>query len=135
SGRFCSTIKSTTRSDPTRMTPGYLHVSFRRENPTVLKRDFKIAEGIEGPGRFLGCVIGVRVLPDDMIWYGEGEFKFYRDGDKDHPTNCGTGLEDYVGTALGMGAHTTPLQGAPLIVAPPREASALPAKPDFVGFY
>ncbi len=115
---------------------GYLHVSFRRENPTTLKRDFTIAEGFEGPGRFLGCVVGVRVLPDDMIWYGEGEFKFYRDGDGDLPTICGTGLEDYVGTAWGMGAHTAPYQGAPLIVAPPADpGSPIPPKPDFVGFY
>ncbi|MBI1210789.1 MAG: DUF2961 domain-containing protein, partial [Alphaproteobacteria bacterium] len=59
---------------------GYLHVSFARENPTTSKRDFTIAHGIKGPGRFLGCVVGVRILPDDMVWYGEGEFKFYRDG-------------------------------------------------------
>jgi Protein of unknown function (DUF2961) len=115
---------------------GCLHVTFRRENPTVLKRDFTIAEGIKGPGRFLGCVVGVRVLPDDMVWYGEGEFKFYRDGDTTHPTYCGTGLEDYVGSAWGMGAHATPYQGAPLIVAPPADPQApIPRKPDFVGFY
>jgi hypothetical protein len=115
---------------------GYLHVSFRRENPTVLKRDFVIAEGFKGPGRFLGCSIGVRVLADDMVWYGEGEFKFYRDGDTAHPTICGTGLEDYVGTAWGMGQHTTPYQGAPLVVAPPADpASPVPPKPEFVSFY
>ena len=122
--------------EPLAADAGYLHVSFRRENPTVLKRDFTIAEGFKGPGRFLGCVVGVRVLPDDMIWYGEGEFKFFRDGDRDHPTICGTGLEDYVGSAWGMGAHTTPTQGAPLIVAPPAlEGAVMPPKPDFVGFY
>ena len=115
---------------------GYLHVMFRRENPTVLRQDFTIAEGIKGPGRFLGCVVGVRVLPDDMVWYGEGEFKLFRDGDTTHPTYCGTGLEDYVGTAWGMGAHTTPYQGSPLIVAPPTDPqSPMPSKPDFVGFY
>ncbi len=115
---------------------GYLHVMFRRENPTVLRQDFTIAEGIKGPGRFLGCVVGVRVLPDDMVWYGEGEFKLFRDGDTTHPTYCGTGLEDYVGTAWGMGAHTTPYQGSPLIVAPPADPqSPMPSKPDFVGFY
>lgn len=115
---------------------GYLHVSFRRENPTVLRRDFTIAEGFRGPGRFLGCVVGVRVLPDEMIWYGEGEFKFFRDGDLEHPTYCGTGLEDYVGSAWGMGAHTAPYQGAPLIVAPPAPPGApFPPKPEFVGFY
>jgi len=28
-------------------------------------------------------------------WWGEGEIKFYLDGDKDYPTICGTGTEDY----------------------------------------
>ena len=74
---------------------------------------------------FLGCVVGVRVLPDDMVWYGEGEFKFYRDGDDALPTICGTGLEDYVGTAWGMGQHAAPYQGAPLIYLDGQYTSAL----------
>lgn len=109
--------------------PSYLHVAFRRENPTVLGRDFVVADGLRGPGRFLGCVVGVRVL-DEGIWYGEGEVKVYRDGDTDLPTICGTGLEDYVGTAWGMGPHHAPYAGAPLDV---RADGAL--QPDFVGFY
>lgn len=113
---------------------GLLHVTFRRENPTVLRRDFTIVEGLRGPGRFLGCNVGVRVL-DEGSWYGEGEVKVYRDGDREHPTLCGTGLEDYVGSAWGLGAHFAPYGGAPLVVAPPREAHAAPASPDFVGFY
>lgn len=108
---------------------GYLHVSFRRENPTVMRRDFVIADGLRGPGRFLGCNVGVRVL-DTGDWYGEGEVKVYRDGDDAHPTICGTGLEDYVGTAWGLGAHCTPYGGAPLVVAGPGERN-----PAFVGFY
>lgn len=121
--------------EPMAADAGYLHVSFARENPTVLKRDFTIMQGIEGPGRFLGCVVGVRVLPDDMVWYGEGEFKFYRDGDTTLPTICGTGLEDYVGTAWGMGAHQAPYQGAPLVVSPPATGNSPLTKPDFVSFY
>jgi hypothetical protein len=108
---------------------GYLHVSFRRENPTTMRRDFVIAEGLRGPGRFLGCNVGVRVI-DPGAWYGEGEVKVYRDGDDALPTICGTGLEDYVGSAWGMGAHSAPFGGAPLIVGKNGEAD-----PDFVGFY
>ena len=59
-----------------------LHATFRRENPTVLRRDFVIADGLRGPGRFLGCNVGVRVI-DHAAWYGEGEVKIYRDGDDD----------------------------------------------------
>lgn len=28
-------------------------------------------------------------------WWGEGEIKFYMDGDRESPTICGTGTEDY----------------------------------------
>lgn len=106
---------------------GYLHVTFRRENPTVMRRDFVITEGLRGPGRYLGCNVGVRVI-DPCNWYGEGEVKVYRDGDEDLPTICGTGLEDYVGSAWGMGTHHAPFGGAPLIVGDPQQ-------PDLVGFY
>ncbi len=110
---------------------GFLHVQFRRENPTQLKRDFTITEGLRGPGRFLGCNVGIRVLPDvGFSWYGEGEVKMYLDGDRENPTWCGTGLEDYVGSAWGMGAHETPLQGAPLVLQAPGASM-----PDFVSFY
>jgi hypothetical protein len=107
---------------------GYLHVSFRRENPTLLGRDFVIADGLCGPGRFLGCSVGVRVI-DPGTWYGEGEVKIYRDGDRELPTICGTGLEDYVGSAWGLGAHAALYAGAPLVAGPD------PAKVDFAGFY
>lgn len=109
---------------------GYLHVAFRRENPTVLRRDFVIAEGLRGPGRFLGSAVGIRLI-DPCDWYGEGEMKVFRDGDTEFPTICGTGLEDYVGSAWGMGAHTALYGGVPLDVRAPGTRGA----PDFVGFY
>lgn len=113
---------------------GLLHVSFRRENPTVMRRDFVIADGFRGPGRFLGCNVGVRPI-DDCAWYGEGEVKVYRDGDHQLPTICGTGLEDYVGTAWGMAAHFAPFGGAPLVVRRPTEPGERSVTPDFVSFY
>ena len=33
----------------------------------------------------------------ERYWWGEGEVKFYLDGDEEYPTICGTGMEDYVG--------------------------------------
>ena len=113
---------------------GVLHASFRRENPTTMRRDFVIADGFSGPGRFLGCNVGVRVFhePAWFSWYGEGEVKMFLDDDTDLPTWCGTGLEDYVGTAWGMGAHQTPLQGVQLLVTD--EAADRPM-PDMAAFY
>ena len=107
---------------------GYLHAAFRRENPTTLARDFVIADFGGTAGRFLGCVVGVRVI-DPGIWYGEGEVKVYRDGDRELPTICGTGLEDYVGSAWGLSAHHALYGGAPLDVHGADGRSA------FVSFY
>ena len=108
---------------------GRLHATFRRENPTTLKRDFVIEDGVRGPGRFLGCVVGIRTI-EGGFWYGEGEVKVYRDGDTDLPTICGTGLEDYVGTAWGMDAHLAHYAGVPLSRGV--EGARVP---DWVSFY
>jgi hypothetical protein len=109
-----------------------LHASFRRQDPTTMLDDFVISDGITGPGRFLGCVVGIRVL-DGGIWYGEGEVKIFVDGDTIQPTICGTGLEDYVGSAWGMGPHQALFAGAPLDVRPPDRSMLI--NPDMVGFY
>lgn len=113
--------------------PSYLHVAYRRENPTVKRQDFVILDGLKGPGRFLGCVVGIRVLQDNVFsWYGEGEVKMFIDGDDAFPTICGTGLEDYVGTAWGMGVHATPFQGVPFDISDPEAPRQMP---DFTSFY
>jgi len=80
---------------------GRLHVLFRRENPTQLTKDFEILPKRTAPGRFVGCVLGIRSL-DTKRWWGEGEFKVYLDGDDTFPTICGTGSEDYVGLSWGI---------------------------------
>jgi len=60
-------------------------------------------------------VIGVRSILQEKTWFGEGEVKFYLDGDDQYPTICGTGLEDYIGSAWGLQPVVTPEQGAPLV--------------------
>jgi hypothetical protein len=79
---------------------GRLHVLFRRENPTTLKKDFELLPRRTGKGRFIGSVIGIRTLGEH--WWGEGEVKVYLDGDREWPTICGTGSEDYVGLSWGI---------------------------------
>ena len=85
---------------------GRLHVHFRRENPTTLKTDFEILPFRRGRGRYIGAVLGVRIL-DTTHWWGEGEAKIYLDGDTEFPTICTTGTEDYacLGFELQETAH------------------------------
>jgi hypothetical protein len=113
---------------------GYLHATFRRENPTTLGRDFVIVEGLRGPGRFAGCNVGVRTLSDPEWWYGEGEVKFYIDGDAALPTYCGTGLEDYVCSAWGLKPHSGHWSGSAHLIGQPREGER-PATTDLASFY
>jgi hypothetical protein len=79
---------------------GRMHALFRRENPTTLRQDFEILPMRHGKGRYMGAVLGVRF--DDPQWWGEGEVKMYIDGDKDFPTICGTGSEDYICQSYGV---------------------------------
>ena len=58
-------------------------------------------------------------------WWGEGEVKFYLDGDHDFPTICGTGTEDYFGGAWNFeyppgeyGEFSAPYSGLPQILRP-----------------
>ncbi len=83
---------------------GRLHVLFRRENPTTPKQDFELLPQRRSAGRFIGSVVGIRALTAG--WWGEGEIKMYLDGDKEFPSYCGTGTEDYAG--LGWGVQQTP---------------------------
>ena len=93
----------------------YFHCYWNRENPTTLGKDYTVLPEIKGEGRFLGVSFGVYPNPAYRGgWWGEGEVKFYLDGDKDLPTLCGTGVEDYVGTAWYMGAYSNRYQGCPL---------------------
>ncbi|MBF4567698.1 DUF2961 domain-containing protein [Plantibacter sp. VKM Ac-2880] len=76
----------------------YFHAQWRRSNAsTALGEDHTIVDGITGRGRYLGTYIGVAAL--SRFWWGEGEVKFFLDGDTDLPTLCSTGLEDYAGGA------------------------------------
>lgn len=90
---------------------GYFHAQFRRQNPCPMHSDYTLLE-TTGRGVYLGTVLGVRSLYTES-WWGEGEMKFYLDGDTDYPTICGTGTEDYIGFAWGMDERCTPQSGCP----------------------
>jgi hypothetical protein len=71
----------------------YFHAQFRRVNPLPYKDVYTILDGVEGAGRYVGTYMAWGV--NNSRWWGEGEIKFYIDGDKEFPTICGTGTEDY----------------------------------------
>jgi len=72
---------------------GYFHAQFRRVNPLPYKTDYTILDGVRGKGRFVGTYMAWGV--NNSGWWGEGEIKFFLDGDEEFPTICGTGTEDY----------------------------------------
>src|SRR5262249_37808259 len=80
-----------------------------RQNPYV------IIDGVRGKGRYAGTFLAW--TQQTKGWFGEGEIKFFMDGDGKFPTVCGTGTEDYFCGSYGFQApYTTPL--TPLLTRP-----------------
>ncbi|HEX5168968.1 MAG TPA: glycoside hydrolase family 172 protein [Cyclobacteriaceae bacterium] len=71
---------------------GYFHAQYRRSNPTSGSLH-TILDGVKGKGQYVGTYMAVGV--NNNGWWGEGEIKFFMDGDKDFATIVGTGTEDY----------------------------------------
>jgi hypothetical protein len=70
----------------------YFHAQWRRTNPNVTS-DYTVIDNIKGKGHFVGLYMAWGV--NNNGWWGEGEIKFFMDGDTKFPTICGTGTEDY----------------------------------------
>jgi hypothetical protein len=75
----------------------YLHAQWRRSKPLAYKEVHTLLDGVKGKGHYAGTYMGWQA--NSTGWWGEGEIKFYMDGDKKYPTICGTGTEDYFGGA------------------------------------
>lgn len=99
----------------------YFHAQWRREKVTQLQRDYTILDGVKGKGHYVGTYMALTAL--ERYWWGEGEIKFYLDGDDPYPTICGTGTEDYFGGAWSFASqrdgqtveltYNTPFMGYP----------------------
>lgn len=101
----------------------YFHAQWRRSNPLAYKDVHTIVDGIQGHGHYVGTYIAWGV--NNTGWWGEGEIKFYMDGDEEFPTICGTGTEDYFGGAWNFEhpkgeytAYSTAFLGLPQIIRP-----------------
>ncbi len=71
----------------------YFHAQFRRSNPLPYKEVHTLLDGVRGQGHYVGTYMAWGV--NNSGWWGEGEIKFYMDGDGEFPTIAGTGTEDY----------------------------------------
>jgi hypothetical protein len=77
----------------------YFHAQWRRSNPVPYAQEYVILDDVQGSGQYVGVILHVGNNGPNL-WWGEGEVKFYIDGDE-YPTICGTGTEDYFGGAWG----------------------------------
>jgi hypothetical protein len=82
----------------------YFHAQFRQTRPLSYKEDYVILDGVKGRGHYVGTSLLVG-LNGSGGWWGEGEIKFFMDGDE-NPTICGTGTEDYF-----LGAYDWDVKG------------------------
>ena len=71
----------------------YFHAQFRRVNPLPYKQVYTLLDGVKGKGQYVGTYLAWGV--HNTGWWGEGEIKFFLDGDREFPTINGTGTEDY----------------------------------------
>jgi hypothetical protein len=118
----------------------YFHAQFRRTNPVPYEKVYTILDGVRGKGHYVGTYMAWGL--NNTGWWGEGEIKFYLDGDiprgktvdesvAEHggdcfPTICGTGTEDYFCGSYSFQNKTTgqyqefntPYAGVPHIVRP-----------------
>ncbi len=101
----------------------YFHAQWRRSNPLGYMDVHTLLDGVRGQGHYVGTYIAWGV--NNRGWWGEGEIKFYMDGDADWPTICGTGTEDYFGGAWNFehpagqyGTYSTPYLGLPQVIVP-----------------
>ena len=100
------------------------HAQFRRSNPLPYKQVHTILDGVRGWGQYVGTYLAWGVHSNG--WWGEGEVKFFIDGDDEFPTICGTGTEDYFCGSYNFEnpethqyqEFSTPYSGLPQVIRP-----------------
>jgi len=100
---------------------GLFHAQWRRSLASRDNPQHTILDGVRGAGHYVGTFAAWTQMSNG--WWGEGEIKFFLDGDTQFPTICGTGTEDYFGGAWCFADRTysTPFLGYPLFRREPNE--------------
>jgi hypothetical protein len=101
----------------------YFHAQWRRNQPLPYGQVHTLLDGLRGQGHYVGTYLAWGV--NNNGWWGEGEIKFYIDGDQEFPTICGTGTEDYFGGAWDFEqpqgqycVFSAPFSGLPQVIKP-----------------
>ena len=81
----------------------YFHAVYRRSVTSEEYPRHVILDNVQGRGVNVGTYLAWTVL--NSGWWGEGEVKFFIDGDDKYPTICDNGTEDYFGGAWNFGAY------------------------------
>lgn len=109
----------------------YFHAQYRRAITRIENPDYTILDGVIGKGLYVGTYLMYNI--SESGWWGEGEVKFFIDGDREQPTLCDNGTEDYFGGAWNFGSFMpgkpdskeerfeSPFLGMPLAVYENRE--------------
>jgi hypothetical protein len=79
---------------------GYFHAQWRKATVDPAHPDYVILDNVKGKGKYVGTFLAWTQLHSG--WFGEGEVKFFIDGDGKFPTICGTGTEDYFCGSYGF---------------------------------
>ncbi len=87
----------------------YFHAQFRKVHAVPYKQNYTLVDSIQGKGQYVGTYMAYGSKSNG--WWGEGEIKFYMDGDNQFPTICGTGTEDYFCGSYDFTTHSKNAEG------------------------
>lgn len=102
---------------------GYFHAQYRQKKIVDFKEEYVILDNVSGKGRYVGTAF-FPGIQGDANWWGEGEVKFFMDGDTEFPTICTTGTEDYFCGAYDWEVdgeyvpHNSPYAGVSRVIKP-----------------
>lgn len=101
----------------------YFHAFWHRSNPVDDTHTHVVLPRVRDNGTYAGTFVAFG--SNYPGWWGEGEFKFYIDTDREYPTMCGTGTEDFFGGAWnfdvpdqGYTTFSAPYVGLHQVLAP-----------------